>query len=168
MRRGSTPALQVVFFGAVFVFVGHHLVGPADEARKLIAPYPLYFDWAWKDAVQIGLSLAFVGVLWAALELGAALFDLIGIKIVGKVLHYGWVAAPLTTVGFAAGVQLTDVRVGLIRGVRTVGLVLLSWLLPVMAVIVVAFLAALPYTGLAPLFGTRSGAGGRCSRPALR
>ena len=153
-----TPAFPIFFFGAVFVFVGHHLVGPADEARKLVAPYQLYFDWAWKDAVQIALSAAFVGVLWTALELGGALFALIGIDGLQKAIHERWFWIPVTCVAFATAVQLTDVRVALIQGVRTVGLVLLSWLLPVMTVLVVAFLAALPFTGLAPLFGTRSGA----------
>jgi hypothetical protein len=108
--------------------------------------------------VQIALSAAFVGVLWIALELGGALFALIGIDAVKKIIEQPWFAFPVTGVAFAAAVQLTDVRVALIRGVRTVGLVLLSWLLPVMTVIVLAFLAALPFTGLAPLFGTRSGA----------
>jgi hypothetical protein len=160
------PAFQVFFFSAVFVFVGHHLVGPADEARKLVAPYPLYFNWAWKDGVQIALSVAFVAVLWIALELGGALFALIGIDAVKKTFEQRWFSIPITCVAFAAAVQLTDVRVALIRGVRTVGLVLLSWLLPVMTVIVVAFLAALPFTGLAPLFGTRSGAGALLSASA--
>ena len=153
-----TPAFPIFFFSAVFIFVGHHLVGPADEARKLIAPYPLYFDWAWKDATQIALSGAFVGVLWIALELGGALFALIGIDALKKTIEARWFSIPVTCLAFAVAVQLTDVRVALIRGVRTVGLVLLSWLLPVMTVIVLAFLAALPFTGLAPLFGTRSGA----------
>ena len=160
---GSTPvrlapAFPVVFFSAVFVFIGHHLVGPASEAKKLVAPYPSYFDWAWKDGVQVALSAAFVGVLWIALELGSALFKLIGIEALGKLVEQRWFAIPVTTTAFAAAVQLTDVRVMLIRGVRTVGLVLLSWLLPVMTVIVLAFLAALAFTGLAPLFGTRAGA----------
>ena len=153
-----TPATQIFFFGAVFVFVGHHLVGPADAVRKLVAPYRIYFDWAWKDAVQITLSAAFVGVLWIALELGGALFALISIDALQKAIHERWFWIPVTCVAFAIAVQLTDVRIALIQGVRTVGLVLLSWLLPVMTVLVVAFLAALPLTGLAPLFGTRSGA----------
>jgi len=152
------PAVQVFVFAAVFVFVGHHLVGPADQARRLIAPYPVYFDWAWKDAVQLGLSALFVAVLWAALALGSALFKLIGIDALEKLVSQSWFASPVTFVALAGAVQLTDVRVGLIQGVRTVGLVLLSWLLPVMTVIVLAFLAALPFTGLAPLFGTRAGA----------
>jgi len=153
-----SPAVPVFIFGAIFIFVGHHLVGPADEARRVIAPYPVYFDWAWKDAVQVGLSAAFVAVLWGALGLGAELFKLIGIDAVQKLVTKPWFAAPVTGFAFAGAVQLTDVRVGLIQGVRTVGLALLSWLLPVMTAIVLAFLAALPFTGLAPLFDTRSGA----------
>jgi hypothetical protein len=156
--KRSTPEFPIFLFGAVFVFVGHHLVGPADEAKRLIAPYPLYFDWAWKDAVQLGLSLVFVGVLWLALELGSALFGLIGIKAIGKIIETPWFAWPASCVAFAAAVELTDVRVALIRGVRTVALVLLSWLLPVATAIVVAFLAALPFTGLGKLFGASSGA----------
>lgn len=152
------PAFQIFLFSAIFVFVGQHLVGPADQARRLVAPYRLYFDWAWKDAVQLALSAGFVGVLWIAFELGAELFALIGIDAVKKAIAQSWFAFPVTCVAFAAAVQLSDVRLALIRGVRTVGLVLLSWLLPVMTVIVLAFLAALPFTGLAPLFGTRSGA----------
>jgi hypothetical protein len=151
-------ASQVFLFSAVFVFVGHHLVGPADEARRWLAPYPAYFDWAWKDGVQVVLSLAFVGILWLALELGGALFKLIGIPALADMLEQHWFDIPVTTTAFAAAVQLTDVQVVLIRGVRIVGLVLLAWLLPVMTAIVLAFLAALPLTGLASLFGTRAGA----------
>ncbi len=152
------PAFQVWFFAAAFVFIGHHLVGPADEARRLLAPYPAYFDWAWKDGVQVVLSAAFVGVLWLALGLGAELFKLLGIDAVQKLIEKRWFSLPVTGLAFAAAVQLTDVQVALIRGVRSVGLVLLAWLLPVMTVLAIAFLAALPFTGLAPLFGTRSGA----------
>jgi len=98
------PAFQVFFFSAVFVFVGHHLVGPADEARKLLAPYPLYFDWAWKDAVQIALAAAFVVVLWIALELGGALFALIGLDAVKKTIEQRWFVFPVTALAFAAAV----------------------------------------------------------------
>ena len=161
------PTVQVFVFAAIFVFVGHHLVGPADQARRLIAPYPVYFDWAWKDAVQLALSGVFVAVLWAALALGSELFKLIGIDALEKLVSQSWFASPVTFVAFAGAIQLTDVRVGLIQGVRTVGLVLLSWLLPVMTVIALAFLAALPFTGLAPLFGARAGASTLLSAAAV-
>ena len=50
----------------------------------------------------------------------------------------------------------TMVALGTDAGVRTVALMLLSWLLPVMAVLTAGFLAALPFTGLEGLWGTRS------------
>lgn len=150
------PGGSVMAAAVAFLFIAHHLVVPADAARKLIPPYPGYFDAAWKDAVQLILSAAFVGVFWLALILGAALFHLIGITAVRRLIESEWFAFPVTGLALAVAVQLTDVRMGLIRGVRTVGLVLLSWLLPVATFIAVAFLLALPFTGLKPLFDTKS------------
>lgn len=151
-----TSGFAIFLFSAAFMFIGHHLAAPADAARRWIAPYQAYFDTAWKNAVQLALSLAFVGVLWAALLLGAQLFKLIGIHAFADLIQKSWFALPVTTTAFAAAVQLTDVRIGLIRGIRTVGLVLLSWLLPLMTVIAAAFLVALPFTGLRPLFATKT------------
>ena len=152
----ATPGVEVFLFSAVFVFIGYHLTAPADAARRWIAPHEAYFDTAWKNAVQLALSVAFVGVMWAALLLGAQLFRLIGIAAFAEIIGEPWFTLPVTTTAFAAAVQLTDVRIGLIRGIRTVGLVLLSWLLPLMTVIAVAFLLALPFTGLKPLFATKT------------
>ncbi len=156
--QNPMPGLPVFVFGAALVFIGHHLVAPADAARRWIAPYAAYFDAAWKDAVQLVLSAAFVGLFWAALGLGAALFQLIGIKAFGDIITQRGFVFPVTAVAFAAAVQLTDVRLGLILGIRTVGLALLSWLLPLMTLIGAAFLLALPFTGLRPLFATRNAA----------
>jgi len=57
---------------------------------------------------------------------------------------------------FAVAAHLTDVRDGLIRGVRSVVLMLLSWLLLLMTVLAAGFLAALPFTGLQGLWDTGS------------
>lgn len=135
-------------FVAAAIFILHHLIVPADQERRPIASFPRYFDVAWKAGVQLALSIAFTGALWLLLFLGAALFGLIGIRQFGDLLQEPWVAIPLTTVTFALAVHLTDVRDGLIRGVRSVVLMLLSWLLPVIAGLTGAFLVALPFTGL--------------------
>jgi Domain of unknown function (DUF4153) len=151
-----TPAFEVFAFAAVILFVGHHLVGPADTERRLIATYPAYFDWAWKDAVQLWLSLAFLGAFWAALELGASLFQLIHIDALHDLIQKEWFAFPISGLVFAGAVQLTTARIGLVVGVRLVGLTLLSWLLPVLTVLVVTFLIALPVRGLGALFGSKA------------
>jgi hypothetical protein len=51
--------------------------------------------------------------------------------------------------------HVTDVHAGIVRGARVLGLTLLSWLLPLMTLFDNAFLAALPFTGLEPLWSTR-------------
>jgi hypothetical protein len=53
---------------------------------------------------------------------------------------------------------LTDVRPNIVRGIRTLLLVLLSWLLPLAVLIVSGFLLGLLWTGMAPLWTTRHAA----------
>ena len=141
---------------AVLIFIGHHLVQPADLERRRIARYPTYFDVTWKHGVQAVLSLGFTGAFWLLLFLAAALFKLIGVNAIEKLIQHEAFIYPATAVMFAAAVQLTDVRANLVRGVRTVALTLLAWLLPLMALIAAAFLLTLPFTGLEPLWKTRS------------
>jgi hypothetical protein len=50
------------------------------------------------------------------------------------------------------------VRPAIVHGIRGLLLVLMSWLLPVTVLLVGGFLATLPFTGLAPLWGTRHAA----------
>ena len=159
-RRGAFDVIDwvgpaVMGYGAAGLFIGHHLIAGADADRRFIGRFATYFDIAWKHGVQLVLAAGFVGVFWLVLFLGAALFKLIGIGVVQDIIEERWFAFPATTTMFAAAVQLTDVRHGLIRGIRTVALTLLSWLLPVLVGLAAAFLMALPFTGLEPLWGTR-------------
>jgi hypothetical protein len=143
-------------FAATALFIGHHLVLPADLERRRIAAFPTYFDTAWKAGVQLALSIGFTGAFWILLHLGAALFRIIGLEFLKDLINEAWFSIPVTTLMFAVAVHLTDVRDGLIRGVRSVALMLLSWLLLLMTVLAAGFLAALPFTGLDGLWDTGS------------
>lgn len=143
-------------FAAAALFIAHHLILPADRERRLIAAFPTYFDTAWLAGVQLALSIGFTLAFWLLLNLGGALFGLIGLKQLNDLLRETWFVLPLLGVAFALAVQLTDVRPGLIRGVRSVALMLLSWLLLVITVLVGGFLAALPFTGMEGLWRTGS------------
>jgi hypothetical protein len=149
------PSFVLAVVVGAGLFIGHHLVAAADAERKYFASYSSYFDIAWKHGVQLVLALGFVGAFWLLLWLGAALFKLIKIDFLEELIERHWFAFPATTTTFALAIQLTDVGVGLVRGIRTVALTLLSWLLPVIALITVAFLATLLFTGLEPLWSTR-------------
>ena len=153
-------SFPVMAFAATALFIAHHLivpaVAPADGERRWIADFDDYFDTAWKAGVQLALSLGFTGAFWLLLFLGAALFRVIGLSFLSDLIGQEWFSIPVTCLVFAIAVQLTDVRSGLIRGVRTVALMLLSWLLLVMTVLVAGFLLALPFTGLDGLWKTGS------------
>lgn len=153
---GAAMSGEIAGLIAIVLFVAYHLAAAADADRRFVARYETYFDVAWKNGVQLSLSLAFVGALWLLLYLGAALFSLIKIEAVRELIQEEWFAYPVTTTMFALAVHVTDVRVGLINGIRAVALALLSWLLPVMTFLGAAFLLTLPAVGLAPLWATGS------------
>lgn len=160
-RLGAGPLSPPIFIAvAALLFIAHHLVQPADAARKPVAPYADYFDLAFTNLIRLFLSLAFTGAFWLLLFLAGALFKLIGVEAIQKLIGETAFAFPATGLMFAAAVhmavQLTEARAGLVRGVRTVGLTLLAWLSPLMVVIAGGFLATLPFTGLAPLWGTKA------------
>jgi hypothetical protein len=156
-RLGSTlaPSPPLLLAVAVGFAITHTLVVSGDADRVFVAKYPRHFDIAWKHAVQVALAGAFVGALWILLLIGAALFDLIGIKFFEELLRKSWFSIPVTTLAFAVGIHVTDVQAGIVRGVRTVALTLLSWLLPLFALIAIGFLAPLLFTGFEPLWKTQ-------------
>jgi hypothetical protein len=155
----NLPSWQVVSALIVMLFIAQSLIAGGDAERKWIASYPTHYDEAWKLAVQLALSVAFVGAFWLVLWLGAGLFKLIKIDEFATLLQHEWFAIPATALATAAAIHVTDVRANLVRGIRTVGLTLLSWLLPLMALIVTGFLVALAFTGVQPLWATRFAAG---------
>ena len=154
LRNPPFLSAPVILFSAAALFISHHLVVPADVERRRIASFPANFDPTRKAGVQLAMSLGFTGAFWILLLLGAALFKVIGLAFLENLLRETWFAIPVTFLVFAVAVHLTDVRDGLIRGVRTVALMLLSWLLLVMTVLAAGFLAALPFTGLEALWET--------------
>jgi hypothetical protein len=153
------PAFGTFFFTTVAAFIAQALVAGGDADRRIVASYTTHFDVAWKLAVQLALAFLFVVIFWLLLWLGAELFNLIGIDFFRRLLEHKWFAIPATSLAVAAAVHVTDVRAGLVRGARTLLLVLLSWLLPLMAIIVAGFLASLFFTGLEPLWKTQFAAG---------
>ena len=153
--KGILPSFMAIFFTGVGLCIAHALVLAATVDRRWIARYPTYFEVAWKLAIQIKLSVLFVGVLWLVLWLGASLFMLLNLDFLNILLQKPWFSIPITAFAFSSALHITDVRPGIVRGIRTLLLVLMSWLLPLATLIVLGFVLSLPGTGLAPLWATR-------------
>jgi Domain of unknown function (DUF4153) len=150
-----TSTLHLGLLILSIVFIVHSLVVSADSERRPLATYARYFDVSWKHALQLGLAAIFLGVFWALLFLGAQLFRLIHIERFDYTIRQPWFSIPSSALVVAVGLHLTDVRSAIVRGTRGLMLVLFSWLLPLMMLIALAFLLALPFTGLDPLWNTR-------------
>lgn len=154
----SSMTFALIAFSVVGLFIAQSLIAAADVEKRWFATYTAYFDAAWKLGVQLALAAAFVGVFWGVLWLGAVLFNLINLHFIEDVIEKTWFAIPATTLATAAAIHVTDVRARLVAGIRTVALTLLSWILPLMTLIAVGFVASLPFTGLEPLWSTKSAA----------
>ena len=149
------PSPQFFIALAAGLFISHSLIAAGEAEHRWVASYPRYFDMSWKQGVQLVLAILFVGVFWGLLWLGAELFRLIKIETLSELIAKPWFAIPVTTLAITCALHVTDVRAGLVSGARTLKLTLLSWLLPMMAAFAVAFVLALPFTSIEPLWSTR-------------
>jgi len=150
----GAPSATLIAFSLIGVFIAQSLITAAEADRKSLASYPTYFDAAWKLELQIVLAVVFVGLFWLLLWLGAALLALIKIEFLRRLIGHAWFSMPVTTLALSAAIHLTDVRASIISGMRSLVHIVLSWLLPMIAVIVGIFLVSLPVTGLDPLWRT--------------
>jgi hypothetical protein len=151
---GRFPSPTLALFTAAFFFIAHALVMAGVQEGRRLASYAAYFETAWKLCIQCLFSLLFVGVLWLTLWLGSGLFMLVKLHFLKELLQQPWFGVPVTCFAFACAMHITDVRPAIVRGIRTLLLVLLSWLLPVTVLILGGFLCMLPFTGLDALWKT--------------
>jgi hypothetical protein len=154
-----TPSGPLTVCLAAACFIAHALVLAGARDRRRIAAYATYFDVAWTLGLQLAFSALFVGATWLVLQMGASLFDLIRLTFLSQAIEKAWFSIPVSVFAFASAMHLTDVKPAIVRGIRNLVHVLLSWTLPVLTLLVGGFLASLPFTGLEPLWATRSAAG---------
>lgn len=180
-RRGTVPdrALELLFDSAglmsewlflgaaAAVFVANALVLAAAQDGRPLARYGTYYDVAWKQGVQLVFAGNFTGALWLVLFLGAALFDMLHIDFFSRLIAKPWFYWPVTFTALATAIHLTDVAPAIIAGIRRLALLLLSWLLPLLVVIAIGFLATLAATSLDLLWQTRMGAATLLSAAAV-
>ena len=151
------PSGLLFFFGAGFFYIAQALALAAAADGRRIARYATYFELSWKLVIQLEFSVLFVGALWLVLWMGASLFMLLNLDFLKELLQRSWFVVPVTCFAFSCAMHITDVRPAIVRGIRTLLLVLMSWILPITALIVTGFLVTLIFTGLDHLWQTRFG-----------
>ncbi|MEM9422226.1 MAG: DUF4153 domain-containing protein [Pseudomonadota bacterium] len=151
------PKIVVLWlFSLIVIFIVHEFVQASFEDKQKIASYTTYFDNSWRHGLQAVLALIFVGAFWVVIAVGAFLFNLIGLEFVEDAVFSPWFAFPASTVSFSLAIHWTDEGSTLTRGARQIGLAMLSWLSILMTFFLSAFLIALVFTGLTPLWETNN------------
>lgn len=155
LPRTWLPSAYLCVFGAGLFYVAHALTLAGAQEGRLVASYTTYFETAWKLLIQLKFSALFALALMLVLWLGSALFMLVKLEFLRHLLEQSWFVIPVVSTAFAWAMHITDVRPAIVRGIRTLLLVLMSWILPLAAVLMTGFLCSLPFTGLSALWATR-------------
>lgn len=129
-----------------------------DEGRVRF-PYISVHDHAWTNIVLWGASWAFVGVTIALAFLLSQLFHLIKLDFLKDLLEKDWFWRVLIGTAFGGGLGILREHDVVVQTLQRVMLTVLSVLAPVLAIGLIAFVLALPFTGLAPLWEAGSATG---------
>lgn len=116
-------------------------------------PYSEMFFQFCRNLFLLFQAAVATGLFWLLLRLSAGLFEITGLKLLARYIFEPLVFYVLTS--FVVAVAIT---LGLKRpGIDSVGrwiLSILAWLLPPFAIVSIAFIAYLPFSGLKPLLDT--------------
>lgn len=148
--RLVTAALTVAIAAPLFQAWGD--AGMQRPPRLAHIDYPTVHDRAWMNVVLWFASWLFTGIVWLLAFLIAALFGLIGLDFIEKLLGKAWFGLPLTGAAFGAAVGLLRDREAILITLQTVVRRVLSVLAPVLGAGLVLFLLATIFTGLTPLW----------------
>lgn len=150
------PSALLILLLVPGLFMAQAMALAGEQDRRWIASYRSYFAWAWKLALQLSFAALFNAVMWLILLTGAQLFELLKMDFLATLIRKHWFTIPVSAMAFAAALHLTDVKPAIIVSLRKLLLTMLSWLLPLAALIATGFLAGLCVTGLEPLWETRN------------
>lgn len=140
----------------VSLFLGIAIAAPLyqaarDQGRRRF-PYASVHDHAWTNVVLWFACWAFVGVVFVLMYLLAALFDLIKLDFLKELLERNWFWRSLVGLAFGGAVGLFREHDRVVHLLQRVLATVLAVLAPVLAIGLVLFVLALPFTGLGSLW----------------
>ncbi|MCH8501116.1 MAG: DUF4153 domain-containing protein [Aliidiomarina sp.] len=107
--------------------------------------YPALFSHAWQNALTLLLMLVFVGIGWALISLCISLFRLLSIEFFAEFFRAEPVRYATTGLLIGFGILIGRNEPKPIQMTRKIVFAVFTWLLPVLALIVLLFVIALPF-----------------------
>lgn len=150
-RWGAGEGWQ--FFAALLaVVIAVPLFQTIRDAGRWQLDYRAVHAHAWTNVVLSSAACAFVLLVFLLAYLLSALFDLIGIEVLKDLLRKDWFGWMLGCGALGAAIGLLRDRDKVIGLLQRVVMTLLSVLAPALAIGLLLFVLALPFTGLGPLW----------------
>ncbi len=147
---------------AISMAAGLFVAGPFLQCRQAhgrwCAPYPELFAHAWHNALTLLVAAVFTAMCWAVLGLWAGLFKLIGVNLFADMFADTAFVYIATGLFGGLGVLVGRSQARPVQVMRRLLIAIFTGLFPLLAAIALLFVAALPFTGLDPLWSTRSAA----------
>jgi len=112
--------------------------------------YPALFSASWAIVVRLVASGAFVGLVWGVVFLSDQVLQIVGLSLISDLLEFWIVGAVLTGTVFGLGMAVVHEQAETLSPYPVLRLFRL--LLPVVLVVMLVFLVALPFRGLNGLF----------------
>ncbi|HEX8442485.1 MAG TPA: DUF4153 domain-containing protein [Allosphingosinicella sp.] len=126
-----------------------------DAGARRLDPSAVHAH-AWTNIVLWAAAWAFTLITFLLAHLLAELFNLIGIDLLRRAMREGWFVAGIIGAALGGAIGLLRDRDKVLGNLQRVVTTVLSVLAPVLAVGLVLFVAALPFTGLTPLWDKTS------------
>lgn len=146
---GEAWRLACLFAAIVIAAPLFQAARAAGWARPAYAPV---HDQGWTNLVLWGATCIFTLIVWLMAWLLATLFGLIELDFLKDLLGKGWFSAGLLGAAFGAGLGFLREFDAIVRALRRLVATVLAMLAPVLALGLVAFVLAMPFTGLQPLW----------------
>lgn len=139
---------------SLFLFVPlAQAVERADAGRWPVRwRYDEVHDHAWTNVLTFAASLLFAGLFYLMLLLLAEMFGLIGITLLRRLLDNGYVGIAIFGGAVGASTAVLRDRRAVLSSLQAVVMAVFRFAAPVVALGLALFVAALPFTGLEPLW----------------
>ena len=156
---GQFPVYSLTFTYMVTVSIASFkaLMYLQQRADGAALSYPALFTHSWRNFLTGVFAAVFTLIFWLILLLWGELFLVIGIDLFDELFEKDWFIIPAASFALGIGVLLLRKLTRIIDNITVLLRDLTKLLLPLVLGVAVIFLAALPFTGLDPLWDTGSG-----------
>ncbi|WKZ32671.1 MAG: DUF4153 domain-containing protein [Thermodesulfobacteriota bacterium] len=154
--KGDNNRITTLFFGSacsLYIFIPYLQVFVENGSLKF--PYTDLFKHSWNNFFVAAIALLFTGIFWGLIGLWGGLFHLIGIAFFANIFFTKEFMLVATPVAFGLGIMIGKDLNAVTITLRNVALLVFKTLMPLLSIIALLFIFALPFTGLKPLWDTR-------------